>query len=133
MQITSLSQAVETFFVRYRDKLVWVHAAMFLVFLAVIGVPLFLPEPPETATPLTHYTTFANYLLWGVWFPLVFVSVTRDKLARDGVRNQSQAIQTHEQVGKEVRDAIKRIGGTLPENIPACADFCREWPAIFGL
>ena len=34
------------------------------------------------------------------------------------MRNPSQAIQTHEQVGKEVRDAIKRIGGTLPENIP---------------
>lgn len=43
---------------------------------------------------------------------------TRDKLARDGVRNQAHAIQTHEQVGKEVRDAIKRIGGTLPEQIP---------------
>lgn len=43
---------------------------------------------------------------------------TRDKLARDGVRNQSQAIQTHEQVGREVRDAIKRIGGALPEDIP---------------
>ncbi len=43
---------------------------------------------------------------------------TRDKLARDGVRNQAQAIQTHEQVGKEVRDAIKRIGGTPPEKIP---------------
>ena len=43
---------------------------------------------------------------------------TRDKLERDGVRNQSQAIQTHEQVGKEVRDAIKRIGGTPPEDIP---------------
>ena len=42
---------------------------------------------------------------------------TRDKLAQGAVRNQSQAIQTHEQVGKEVRDAIKRIGGTLPENI----------------
>lgn len=42
---------------------------------------------------------------------------TRDKLAR-GVSGQTQAIQTHEQVGKEVRDAIKRIGGTLPENIP---------------
>jgi len=42
---------------------------------------------------------------------------TRDKLAR-GVNSQSQAIQTHEKVGKEVRDAIKRIGGTLPENIP---------------
>lgn len=43
---------------------------------------------------------------------------TRDKLARDGVHNQKQAIQTHEQVGREVRDAIKRIGGTLPEKIP---------------
>ena len=43
---------------------------------------------------------------------------TRDKLAQDGVRSQSHAIQTHESVGKEVRDAIKRIGGTLPENIP---------------
>ncbi len=42
---------------------------------------------------------------------------TRDKLARERVRNQAQAIQTHEQVGKEVRDAIKRIGGTPPENI----------------
>ena len=42
---------------------------------------------------------------------------TRDKLA-SGVNSQSQAIRTHEQVGKEVRDAIKRIGGTLPENIP---------------
>ncbi|MBL0123648.1 MAG: DNA damage-inducible protein D [Betaproteobacteria bacterium] len=43
---------------------------------------------------------------------------TRDKLARDNIRNQSHAIQTHENVGKEVRDAIKRIGGTLPEQIP---------------
>jgi DNA-damage-inducible protein D len=43
---------------------------------------------------------------------------TRDKLSRDGVRNQAKAIQTHEQVGKEVRDAIMRIGGTLPEKIP---------------
>ncbi len=47
------------------------------------------------------------------------ITQTRDKLARDGVLNQAQAIQTHEQVGKEVRDAIKRIGGTPPENIPA--------------
>ena len=43
---------------------------------------------------------------------------TRDKLAREGVHNQAQAIQAHEQVGREVRDAIKRIGGTLPEQIP---------------
>src|SRR5690606_5763900 len=42
----------------------------------------------------------------------------RDKLAHEGVRTEQQAIKTHEDVGKEVRDAIRRIGGTLPENIP---------------
>ena len=43
---------------------------------------------------------------------------TRDKLAREHVRDPQQAIHTHEQVGKEVRAAIKRIGGDLPEQIP---------------
>ena len=43
----------------------------------------------------------------------------RDKLARDKVRTQNHAIDTHHAVGKEVRDAIARIGGTLPEHIPA--------------
>jgi DNA-damage-inducible protein D len=42
----------------------------------------------------------------------------RDKLERDRVQGQAQAIQTHEQVGREVRQAIERIGGTLPEDIP---------------
>jgi DNA-damage-inducible protein D len=43
---------------------------------------------------------------------------TRDKLARERISSQQQAINTHEQVGKEVRAAIERIGGTLPEQIP---------------
>lgn len=43
---------------------------------------------------------------------------TRDKLAQNQVKNQQQAICTHEAVGKEVREAIKRIGGVMPENIP---------------
>jgi DNA-damage-inducible protein D len=43
---------------------------------------------------------------------------TRDKLARENINNQQQAIRTHEVVGKEVRAAIERIGGTLPEQIP---------------
>lgn len=42
----------------------------------------------------------------------------RDKLARNRVRDQQSAIRTHENVGKEVREAIKRIGGTLPEQLP---------------
>ncbi len=43
----------------------------------------------------------------------------REKLARDGVKTEQKAILTHEQVGKEVRAAIQRIGGTLPEHVPA--------------
>lgn len=43
---------------------------------------------------------------------------TRDKLQREGIRNQRDAIETHEKVGEEVRAAIAKIGGTLPENIP---------------
>jgi DNA-damage-inducible protein D len=42
----------------------------------------------------------------------------RDKLARTPVKDQQQAIHTHEAVGKEVRQAIQRIGGIMPENIP---------------
>lgn len=44
---------------------------------------------------------------------------TRDKLQRERVSSQPAAIKTHEEVGKEVRDAIKRIGGVMPENMPA--------------
>jgi DNA-damage-inducible protein D len=43
----------------------------------------------------------------------------RDKLARERVNDQQQAIRTHDEVGKEVRKAIERIGGTRPEDIPA--------------
>lgn len=43
---------------------------------------------------------------------------TRDKLARERIRTQASAISAHETVGREVRDAIKRIGGQMPETIP---------------
>lgn len=46
------------------------------------------------------------------------MSQTREKLKRDRIRNQRDAIETHEAVGKEVRAAIAKIGGTPPENIP---------------
>jgi DNA-damage-inducible protein D len=44
---------------------------------------------------------------------------TRDKLARAPAKDQQQAIRTHEAVGREVREAIRRIGGAMPENIPS--------------
>lgn len=43
---------------------------------------------------------------------------TREKLKREGIKNQRDAIEAHEMVGKEVRAAIAKIGGTPPENIP---------------
>ena len=44
---------------------------------------------------------------------------TRDKLAREQIRNERRAITAHETAGREVREAIARIGGTAPEDIPA--------------
>ncbi|WP_206485993.1 4Fe-4S binding protein [Thalassotalea sp. G2M2-11] len=66
---------LEWFFHRHKDKLKWFHLAMFVLFLIILFVPLFLPEPSEQATPLDNFTVFANYLMWGLWFPLVFLSV----------------------------------------------------------
>ncbi len=42
----------------------------------------------------------------------------REKLQKEKVKGQEIAIRVHKKVGEEVRDAIKRIGGTLPEYIP---------------
>jgi DNA-damage-inducible protein D len=42
----------------------------------------------------------------------------REKLQKQKIRGQEQTIDTHKRVGQEVRGAIKRIGGTMPENIP---------------
>lgn len=70
-----LATPVEAFFVRHRGRLVWLHAGMFLFFLAVIFLPLFLPDAAENSTPLNDFTRFANYAMWGLWFPLVFLSV----------------------------------------------------------
>ncbi len=43
----------------------------------------------------------------------------RDKLAREGIRGEQRAIDAHHAVGREVRAAIAKIGGTMPEDIPA--------------
>ena len=43
----------------------------------------------------------------------------RDKLARERISGEQRAIDAHQSVGKEVRAAIARIGGTMPEDIPA--------------
>ena len=43
---------------------------------------------------------------------------TEEKLKRDEVDNKSQANQTHFEVGIKVRETIKDLGGTMPEDLP---------------
>ncbi len=70
-----LARKLEAFFVVYRDHVGWVHAFMFLGFIVLIAVPPLLPDPPEGATPFSDFTEFANYVMWGLWFPLTLLSV----------------------------------------------------------
>ena len=46
------------------------------------------------------------------------IAQTDAKLKRDKVDNEYTANYVHYEVGKEVRDSIKRLGGTMPENLP---------------
>ncbi len=45
------------------------------------------------------------------------MSQTREKLKRENIRDQRDAMDAHEMVGRKVRSAIEEIGGTMPENI----------------
>ena len=43
---------------------------------------------------------------------------TEEKLRREQVKGKTNANQTHYEVGKKVRQTIKELGGTMPENLP---------------
>ena len=43
---------------------------------------------------------------------------TDEKLRRDNVQGKTAANQVHYQVGAKVRQTIKELGGTMPENLP---------------
>ena len=46
------------------------------------------------------------------------IAQTDAKLKRDKVDNEYTANSVHYEVGREVRESIKRLGGTMPENLP---------------
>ncbi len=46
------------------------------------------------------------------------ISQTEQKLKRENIKTESNANKTHYEVGKEVRSTIKRLGGTMPEELP---------------
>ena len=43
---------------------------------------------------------------------------TEEKLKRDNIQGKTKANQTHYEVGKKVRETIKELGGTMPEDLP---------------
>jgi DNA-damage-inducible protein D len=47
------------------------------------------------------------------------ITQTEQKLIRDAVRGQHDASEMHFKVGDEVRQTIKKIGGEMPERLPA--------------
>lgn len=47
------------------------------------------------------------------------ITQAEEMLIKDGITSEREAIITHRKVGQEVRSAIKKIGGTLPEDLPA--------------
>lgn len=47
---------------------------------------------------------------------------TEEKLRKDKIRSKEAANSTHFEVGRKVRQAIRDIGGTMPEELPAAED-----------
>lgn len=50
---------------------------------------------------------------------------TEEKLRRDNIKGKGAANQTHYEVGQKVRQAIKDIGGTMPEHLPPAEDITK--------
>ena len=46
------------------------------------------------------------------------ISQTEEKLRKDNIQGAEKATSVHYNVGKEVRTAIEKIGGTMPEDLP---------------
>jgi len=46
------------------------------------------------------------------------ISQTEQKLKNENIKLENKAIETHYEVGKEIRKTIKKLGGTMPEKLP---------------
>ena len=46
------------------------------------------------------------------------ISQTEQKLKRDNIQTENDANQAHYEVGSKIRNTIKELGGTMPEDLP---------------
>ena len=54
------------------------------------------------------------------------ISQTESKLKRDNVNSESKANKTHYEVGSKIRNTIKELGGTMPEELRAPDKILKE-------
>ena len=57
---------------------------------------------------------------------------TEAKIKRDNIQGKENANQTHYNVGKEVRDTISRLGGTMPEDLPTPTKSIKQIAKLMG-
>lgn len=50
---------------------------------------------------------------------------TEEKLRRESVRHKEHANRIHGEVGRKVRQTIRELGGTMPENLPVAESIRR--------
>jgi DNA-damage-inducible protein D len=68
-----------------------------------------IPEKEDLLDCIGRYELSANEFR---------LTQTEQKLVYDNIKGDLSARDTHRKVGKEVRDAIQRIGGKMPEDLP---------------
>ena len=49
---------------------------------------------------------------------LFHIVQTESKLRKENIKGENNANKTHYNVGKKIRDTIKELGGTMPEDLP---------------
>ena len=54
------------------------------------------------------------------------ISLAEEKIRKEKIQGMSNATKTHNEVGQEVRETIKRVKGVLPENQPTPAKSIEE-------
>ena len=54
------------------------------------------------------------------------ISQTEQKLKNENIKLENEANKTHYEVGKEIRNTIKKLGGTMPEDIPTPTKSLKE-------
>ena len=54
------------------------------------------------------------------------ITQTEEKLKNDNVSNEPDACDTHYIVGKTVKEAIEKLGGTMPEKLPTSNKSIKE-------